>query len=36
MNVLLEALEGVSNLIPYKAITIITQTQEITNGFPWL
>ena len=34
MNVLLEALEGVSNLIPYKAITIIMQMQEIANGFP--
>ena len=34
MNVLLEALEGVSDLIPYAPIEIISYTQTIVDGFP--
>lgn len=33
-NVLLEALEGVSDLIPPVQVKIITQIQVIENGFP--
>lgn len=34
MNVLLEALEGVSDLIPYQEIKILTKKQIIEDGFP--
>ena len=34
MNVLLEALEGVSDLIPYEPIKIISYSQTIVDGFP--
>ena len=34
MNVLLEALEGVSDLIPYAPIKIISHKQTIVDGFP--
>ena len=34
MNVLLEALEGVSDLIPYAPIEIISYTQTTVDGFP--
>lgn len=34
MNVLLEALEGVSDLIPYAPIKIVSYKQTIVDGFP--